>query len=459
MPMKIESPTEFHLAVQAFIAKEKILKPGQAVLCAISGGVDSMVLGTVLMDLGYPVSVAHFNFKLRGIESNEDEAFVKNWALENHLPFYLGPLPSPEFWQREGRGKNIQMEARRLRYDWLRKLQKKVGIDQIATGHHADDQEETILMNFFRGTGISGLRGILPDSNRIIRPLLFMDKKSIVEFARVRVKHWRNDSSNEGDSYKRNEIRHHLKPILESLFPGFNTVVNRNAERLRLAEKEIDMRYHALIDQFALQKSSDYQAFDFSAVKNHASGPFFLSELLLKAGFEFNLMKELMEIALSTESRTWSKGQFCLELKDTTLTLSKLKESVGQLNIQIHGPGNTLILGFGQLSLELEKGFKSHSIKQPNLCHLDSSMVVFPISVTLWQAGDKFKPFGMNGKSKLVSDLLTEKGLSQAEKNRTLIVRNGDGKILWVVGVRTSEWGKITSDTTEILKLVWDSES
>lgn len=459
MPMKFESPTEFHLAVQAFIAKEKILKPGETVLCAISGGVDSMALGTVLMDLGYLVAVAHFNFKLRGMESEADAAFVEKWALENNLPFYLGTLPHSDFWQKDGSGKNIQLEARRLRYDWLKELRQKLGIDKIATGHHADDQEETILMNFFRGTGISGLRGILPGSNGIVRPLLAMDKKSIVEFARDRVRHWRNDSSNEGDSYKRNEIRHHLKPILETIFPGFHSVVNRNAERLRLVEKEMKWRFHALMGQFAIQKSSDFQAFDFSAIKNHASGLFFLSELLLDGGFEFNLAKELMDIPFSNESRTWSKGEYCMELKATRLTLTKLKEPAGKINLQIHGPGKTSISGFGQLTLEMEASSRLTLIKKPNLCHLDSSKVIFPISVTLWQAADKFQPYGMNGKSKLVSDLLTEKGLSQSEKNRTLIVRNGDGKILWVVGIRTGEWGKITSGTTEVVKLVWESES
>lgn len=462
MSMKIKNLSQFHLSIQAFIQKEKLLNPDEAVICAISGGVDSMVLGTILHELGYCVIVAHFNFKLRGLESDEDEAFVKNWAEERNLPFYLGALPEPDFWENEGKDKNIQLEARRLRYQWLNELKNKTGAAAVATGHHAGDQEETILMNFFRGSGISGLRGILPVSNGIIRPLLTSQKADILDFARKHVGHWRNDSSNETDKYKRNEIRHHLIPVIKSAFPGFQPVIQRNIERFRILEEELSRRFGHLQLEFCKLESSDSQEFDFEAIKSHESGSFFLSELIRKNGLDYDQLDEWCNLPPSMESRIWSKGNIEIEIKGKRLIVNKKKEIDEPLKITISETGTFPILGAETTYLfvsRIKKSTEFTSIDNQEACYVDASKIRFPLTLESWQAGDRMKPFGMKGKSKLVSDLLTEKGLSQLEKKRILVLRDSTGEILWVIGIRNSELAKITKSTDEMFVLVYQSDS
>ncbi|MDQ2752727.1 MAG: tRNA lysidine(34) synthetase TilS, partial [Bacteroidota bacterium] len=194
-------------------------------LVAVSGGIDSVVLVHLLSQSHFSFSIAHCNFMLRGDESKRDEAFVKELAQHYEKPFFVNRFDTEIF--AEKNKLSIQEAARKLRYDWFTEVVKtemEMVICQssihnlIVTAHHANDNIETLLINFFRGTGISGLHGILPKQNNLIRPLLFAKRNDIENWAKQNALLWVEDSSNATDNYTRNFFRHQLLPLAKEAF-------------------------------------------------------------------------------------------------------------------------------------------------------------------------------------------------------------------------------------------------
>lgn len=431
--------SKFHADIQKVIRRENLLFPGERVLCAVSGGVDSMALAQVLKDLGFGLVLAHVNFGLRGLESNEDEAWIRAWAEKENIPLEIKKI-SADFWQN---GVNIQVAAREIRYAWFDELRKAHGIQKLATAHHADDQLETIIAHFFRGTGLPGLRGILPENKGVIRPFLGRTKKEITEFAREFVKEWRTDSSNATDHYQRNQIRHHLVPVLESIFPGFEKVVARNATRARIWEMELENRLHELDNQFGLSSAGGSKSWDWFKIQNSPSGRFFLAEILHQFKFPFDILEEIWETNLQNESKVWNAAETCLEIKNGILRASPPDSKI-LTSIEIsNGDGGEIYTPTGE---RLQWGRKEAPSKIEvgiNQCWISPRHLQWPLRFRSWQPGDKLKPFGMKGRTKKVSDILTEAKLNRHEKANTLILENGDGQIIWIPGVRSSEIFKL----------------
>jgi tRNA(Ile)-lysidine synthase len=216
------------------VRRLELLKPGDRVGVAVSGGADSVALLRLLLDLraeiGIVLSVMHFNHKLRGVESEEDEKFVARLACEHHLEFHTASADVQA--EAAARGLSIEAAARDLRYDFFRQLvpsnqEGLAGIDKIATGHTLDDQAETVLMRILRGTGMRGLAGIYPivdleDDDeivgKVIRPLLQERRHELELFLKDMAQPWREDSSNRDPKFTRNRVRHVLLPLLEREF-------------------------------------------------------------------------------------------------------------------------------------------------------------------------------------------------------------------------------------------------
>src|ERR1700750_894035 len=164
-------------AFKAFVSEENLFQPKDHLLLAVSGGVDSVVLCELCHQAGYNFSIAHCNFQLRGEESTRDENFVRELAQRYNVEFHIKYFDTQAYAAQ--RKCSIQVAARELRYEWFQTLNTKY----ILTAHHLNDNIETVLMNFFKGTGITGLRGILPKQGNIIRPLLFVSKEAIKKFS------------------------------------------------------------------------------------------------------------------------------------------------------------------------------------------------------------------------------------------------------------------------------------
>ena len=203
---------------QTYIQQYNLANLGTPILLACSGGVDSMVLLDVLLKLNYKISIAHCNFQLRGEDSMGDEQFLREFAETHTLPFYTVRFETKAY--KKANRQSTQMAARELRYEWLEKIRKENQLHFVATAHHLDDQLETILLNIAKGTGIKGLSGMQPKNGYIIRPFLEISKHDILKYSNDNKIVFREDISNASDDYQRNQLRHHVVPIMHQINPA-----------------------------------------------------------------------------------------------------------------------------------------------------------------------------------------------------------------------------------------------
>ena len=213
---------------------KQLFNPGQKVLLAVSGGIDSMVLLYLFEKSGFDYGIVHCNFQLRGDESDGDEEFVKREVLIHGVPAFFQTFDTKEYAQINGI--SIEMAARELRYDFFEKTRKEHNYDFIATAHHSDDLIETFFLNLSRKTGIKGLTGIKDKTGHIIRPLLFAGRDEIEAFAAGKTIEFREDSTNSEVVYQRNFLRHKILPLFTELNPSFKKNVLASIENLRDAE-------------------------------------------------------------------------------------------------------------------------------------------------------------------------------------------------------------------------------
>lgn len=213
-----------------FLRQRNMVAPGDTVICALSGGADSVALTFAFYllkeKLGIALEAAHFNHHLRGAESDRDEAFVRDFCDRYDIPLHLG---SAEV--KPGK-KGLEAAAREARYAFLRSLSGK-----IATAHTADDNAETVLMHLVRGTGLKGLGGITPVHGNVIRPMLTVTRQDVEDFLSEWCLQHIEDSSNETDAFLRNRIRHHVMPLLRQENPKLGENLSQMALRLREDEE------------------------------------------------------------------------------------------------------------------------------------------------------------------------------------------------------------------------------
>src|SRR5438309_6329507 len=204
----------------ACMQSEELLRPGDRVGVAVSGGADSVSLLLLLLELrkklGIVLSVVHFNHKLRGKASDADQAFVAKLAAKHGLEFHAACVDVAKKAKKERA--NLEDAARRARYDYFRTLAESGACGRIAVAHTADDQAETVLAHLLRGTGLTGLGGIHPVAGPIIRPLLRVRRSELRHFLRARKQTWREDATNRAAKKMRGRIRKKLLPLLEKQF-------------------------------------------------------------------------------------------------------------------------------------------------------------------------------------------------------------------------------------------------
>lgn len=223
---------EFANKLWAFCQENHLLSDGEQVVCAVSGGADSMALLWAMYLLreekGLVLSAAHFNHGLRGEESDRDEDFVREFCEQYQIALSVGRG------QVQSCGKGLEDAARRARYGFLESLDSGT---KIATAHTADDNAETILLHMLRGTGLKGLGGIAPQRGRIIRPMLGCSRKEVEQFLfRWGISHI-EDSSNGADHFLRNRLRHEVMPVLKRENPSISENTSAMALRLRMDQE------------------------------------------------------------------------------------------------------------------------------------------------------------------------------------------------------------------------------
>ncbi len=425
----LQSTAQF-ISENALFGKEDIL------LCAVSGGVDSMAMVTALQLLNFRLEIAHVNYGLRGKDSDADEALVRDWASERNIPFYLKKA-GPEF-HLEAES-SLQEKARDFRYQWLEKLASERGIQHLLLAHHAGDQTETILLQFFRGAGPRGLQGMLPASGLRKRPFLQHSRKEILSFAREFSIVWREDSSNAGLKYRRNIVRHKLIPVLEETFPSFESVLQRNARRMGHVSAAVDFLFSQLEQEFLLKTQPGKTEFKLEQIIAHPMAEFFMVELLLRNGFSFPDSEELSLRRKNTESvfRENAMGGR-IEIRFPRLILfDSASANFPEIEIQL-ASNQSHDLPSGKI-LKTWTDYSAPKKLSAFSWMADAEKISFPIRLRLCVPGDKMAVFGMSGQKKKVSDLLTEAKLSPSEKAETWLAEDANGQILWIPGLRHAE--------------------
>ena len=235
--------------LQLFITEQELVQPGEEVVCAVSGGADSVALLFALYllkeKLQIRLSAAHFNHHLRGAESDQDQAFVEEFCSRYDIPLYKGGAAV------ETGPKGLEAAARDARYGYLKTLPGK-----IATAHTANDNAETVLMHLIRGTGLKGLGGIAPKSGKLIRPMLTVTRQDVMAF----LQEWNlphvEDQSNHTDQFLRNRLRHHVMPLLNRENPRLAENVSAMAMQLRQEEHYLS-RQVELTDRVSVLREMD----------------------------------------------------------------------------------------------------------------------------------------------------------------------------------------------------------
>ncbi|NUM49505.1 MAG: tRNA lysidine(34) synthetase TilS [Flavobacteriales bacterium] len=432
---------------EKYISQNSLFEKKSNILVALSGGIDSMVLLHILKELGYNISAAHCNFKLRNSESDDDEKFVTNICKQWNIALFVKQGDAKIYSQKHKCG--IQEAAREVRYAWFNDLSKKKLFDAVAVAHNANDNIETFLINLIRGSGIKGLTGIPIKNQKVVRPLLFAFRNEIEEYAKKNKIPYRTDSSNASLKYTRNKIRLQIIPQLKELNPAFEEVVLREINLMQQADAFIEKHINRKLKTFCIQKNNALKI-DIASIKKTQSSQLVLFHLLSKYHFSSSTINDVNE-ALSSQSGTIFFSPTHELLKDrSSLILTERKQSEKKAEKKIsYTPqriSNPLALQFSVHKKPLNISRDSH------VAEMDAEKISFPLTVRKWKAGDRFVPLGMKGKKK-VSDFLVDYKTPLNEKHSVYVMESG-GEIVWLIGYRISEKVKITDQTKNILRVV-----
>jgi tRNA(Ile)-lysidine synthase len=428
-----------------FICENNLIKPGDRVLLAVSGGIDSMVMTHLLLQSGNEIGIAHCNFSLRAMESDKDEEMVRKYAAEHNIPFYSNRFKTKAFAKKNGL--SVQMAARELRYAWFEEIRKENRYDTIAVAHNLNDNIETLLINLTRGTGITGLTGMRPVSNRIIRPLLFATRQDITGYCNQHRIIFREDKSNADTKYTRNKIRHLVIPVLKEINPSIETTLNETAERF-IGINEIVSNYISWLREMISEQRGEFITFNISQLKEHLHNKAVLFELFKPYGISNVMLKDLMTvIGGKTGGQIFTNTHRIIKNRKEIIVSDENNENVNFYSIKN-------IQGFRKVPGIAYAGYVNISGKfeipsDPSIACIDSEKVSFPLLIRKWKAGDHFYPLGMKQKKKL-SDYFVDNKYSRIDKENILILES-DGEIVWIIGDRIDNRFRITKSTKKAL--------
>ena len=440
---------------QNSIKQQHLFSPKDKLLLAVSGGVDSVVLCELCKQAGYDFIIAHCNFKLRGEESDRDEHFVKelgkkysvevlvqhfdtaNYALENKL--------------------STQESARELRYNWFAALLAPgSGLPTpgfLLTAHHADDNNETLLMNFFRGTGLHGLTGIPASNNYIRRPLLSFSKDTLLAFAKELKLEFVEDSSNQLSKYTRNFFRNELIPAISKVYPQVNENLQNNISRFKEIEKLYQFSINQLKKKLCRQKGKELHipvkqlmAFDNRAL---------IYEIISGYGFSEKQVEEVVKLADSESGKyIQSPVSSYRIIKHRHWFIISPVLAIESENVIIEESDKEILFILGKLRIDTSSTLSFDKLRASgsnDTVSLDQRKIQFPLLLRKRKTGDYFYPLGMKKKKKLNRFLIDQK-LSITEKENVWVVESNQ-RIIWVVGYRLDERFKIEATTKEALQI------
>lgn len=450
--------------VEKFLRNEIYIASDFKIVCAVSGGVDSISLldaiSLIAQKIRFSVYVIHFNHKLRGESAERDEEEVAKIAKKYELPFYRASGDVKQYAERNKI--SIEHAARTLRYNFYERISRSVNADFLATAHNADDSAETFLINLLRGSGLTGLRGIPPKRNLVknvllVRPFHNIRKSDIIEYAKRRGLNWRTDETNYLIEYTRNKVRLELMPFIEREFSTAAVpLFNRTAKLIAGADDIIEELVTSHLINLVTNISNDSFSLKLNVLDIHSR---FLQGELIQAALKkyFRMLPQSM----STIDRLLAlkdsdvgaivnlSGNFFALKEREYITFAK-KTVAFDFHRLIDKESETQV-GKYKLILSKTKDKPLNFPKNNDIEYLDYDKLPSILEIRSWQDGDSFKPLGMSGTMN-ISDFLTNNKVDHIERNNILVLTNMK-EIVWVVGMRINDDYKITEATKQFLKL------
>jgi tRNA(Ile)-lysidine synthase len=448
--------------VKQTIFNYEMIRPGDRVVVAVSGGPDSVCLLHLLYDLrdelGIDIVVAHFNHGLRPAEDEDETAFVRGLAESLVLPFETEKA-APALVA----DASIEEKARKARYRFLEKVRTTRQAQKIALGHSLDDQAETVLMRLLRGSGPSGLAGIPPVRDRIIiRPLIDVPRRDIEDYLKAHHCKYVTDSSNLQTEYLRNKIRLQLMPLLREYQPRLLERLGRTAELLRDENEYMDLLADHWLDEMRSSPGEGHISF---LIDDFLQLPLPLRRRVARQAIK-RIRKTTRRIhrrhihAIHNLAQA-EKPQGVLHLPKGLVIQKSYDRLIFSMGAGIEprsfyyileGPGTYPMEEIGKtLTLvEIRKEDLFEPGPSPWTVHLDAGKICYPLVARSPRPGDRFIPLGMKGHKK-VKDFFVDLKVPSQVRQATLILFSGDTPI-WIAGFRIDDRFKVQPHTKKILQ-------
>jgi tRNA(Ile)-lysidine synthase len=429
-----------------YIKKNNLFTSKDKILLAVSGGKDSVLMAQLFKLAGFNFSIAHCNFNLRGDESQRDEAFVKLLAAVLDVKFHVAHFETKNFAKEQQ--VSTQMAARELRYKWFEEVRKDQKYNYIAVAHHQNDSIETLLLNLTRGTGIGGMHGILPKRDHLIRPLLFLSRHQIDGLIAENNIDFVEDSSNQSDNYARNSIRHHVVPVLKELNPNLEETFVQNIIRFAETETVLQNVVGQTRANICETRGSDiYIAIE--KIQLLAPQNLLLFELLKPYHFSSTVIQEILASLTKQSGKLFYSKSHCLTINREEIIISPLPiVPQKELNCFIH-PEDKGVL-FANKKVMVSTTNLTQFDSNLNKAFVDADQLIYPLIMRFKQNGDKFMPLGMKNYKKL-SDFFINQKVPLPHKAKVPLLINGNGEIIWVVGLRQDNRYKVKATTKKVV--------
>ncbi|MBO9597341.1 MAG: tRNA lysidine(34) synthetase TilS [Cohnella sp.] len=463
---------ELAVRVMEEARKEGWWKQGIAVLAAVSGGPDSMALLHLLRTMSehtpFRIIVAHANHQFRGAESDAEEQLVRSVAGRWELPFESAALNVPAFI--EETGMNAQSAARERRYLFLREVAREYRCTHLLLGHHADDQAETVLMRVIRGTGPGGLSGIpyrrREEEMELIRPLLRITKGELLAYCKRNEVPFAVDSSNADRHYFRNAIRLDVIPMLEAYNPGLKTSLVRLAELAAADDAYLETETRKALELCATAGSEGFQVRlrPFRAL--HVALQRRLVKLILSCSaalerqMEYRLVEDVvsnmaLEHASAARLELGGGWELVREYDEVYIGPIRPVHTAYGYPVEAHTHGVVIEETGERFAIERLQGAVNAASSRSLQAFFDADELRYPLLFRSRRPGDVIEPYGLNG-SKKVQDMFVDAKVPRHRRDSFPLLVDGDGRVLWIPGMRRSRHALITADTRSTLRIALD---